>query len=286
MIATLGFGQIGMVPERIWAPAREIQCAAWLDFGDPATLTIASGEIDAVASKASTRGIKAQAHSSGHRPAVSAAALNGRDVALFSSDGMYLSNAGYGPINATDIFRNVGGAFIAAMYRSNPSNPDTNARWVFFGNTNTTTNTRFGLLQSLSAANTPEAGGRRLDADSGQFINAGSNLGTAWTIVVAHADYTNSDLYLYVDGTLAASTTSFQTAGNTSDTAGGTSPYIGSAINGGSLTQQFSGDLAQLIIGRGELTTALRQKIEGYLAHVGGLTANLPGGHPYKSVPP
>jgi hypothetical protein len=29
-----------------------------------------------------------------------------------------------------------------------------------------------------------------------------------------------------------------------------------------------------------------RQKLEGYLAHKWGLTANLPGGHPYKTVGP
>lgn len=286
MIATLGCGQLGLVPERIWTPARESQCKAWLDFGDPTTLTLASGDIDRAASKASTRGMRATAHTAGYRPAVSAAALNGRDVALFSSDSMYLSNEGGGPLNATDVFRDVGSAWIVAMYRSNPTNPSAAARWVFFSGTTATSNTRFGLLQSNSAANTPETGGRRLDADSGQFISSGSNLGTAWTIVVAHADYTNSDLYIYVNGTLAASTTSFQTAGNTSNTASGSSPYIGSAVSGNAPMQHFSGDLAQLIIGNGELTTALRQKIEGYLAHVGGLTATLPGGHPYKSVRP
>lgn len=34
------------------------------------------------------------------------------------------------------------------------------------------------------------------------------------------------------------------------------------------------------------LTVSDRQKIEGYLAHKWGLTANLPAGHPYKTIPP
>ena len=29
-----------------------------------------------------------------------------------------------------------------------------------------------------------------------------------------------------------------------------------------------------------------RQRLEGYLAHKWGLTANLPAGHPYKTNPP
>ena len=33
-------------------------------------------------------------------------------------------------------------------------------------------------------------------------------------------------------------------------------------------------------------TQEQRQRIEGYLAHTWGLTANLPAGHPYKAAPP
>ena len=34
------------------------------------------------------------------------------------------------------------------------------------------------------------------------------------------------------------------------------------------------------------LSTGNRQKLEGYLAHKSGLTANLPADHPYKTTPP
>ena len=48
----------------------------------------------------------------------------------------------------------------------------------------------------------------------------------------------------------------------------------------------FYGTYAELVLVTRVLTTLERQKIEGYLAHKWGLTANLPAGHPYKLVGP
>lgn len=43
--------------------------------------------------------------------------------------------------------------------------------------------------------------------------------------------------------------------------------------------------IAEVIV-TDDLSTVTRNKVEGYLAHKWGLTANLPGGHPYKTTPP
>ncbi len=48
----------------------------------------------------------------------------------------------------------------------------------------------------------------------------------------------------------------------------------------------LTGYIAELLIISGAVSTLNRQKIEGYLAHKWGLTANLPAGHPYKTVGP
>ena len=45
-------------------------------------------------------------------------------------------------------------------------------------------------------------------------------------------------------------------------------------------------NLSEFIVSTSTWSTADRQKIEGYLAHKWGLTANLPAGHPYKTTPP
>lgn len=58
-------------------------------------------------------------------------------------------------------------------------------------------------------------------------------------------------------------------------------PYI--ATNGGGFLDGF---IAEIVFCSNFLTTADRERVEGYLAHKWGLTANLPAGHTYKTNPP
>ena len=50
--------------------------------------------------------------------------------------------------------------------------------------------------------------------------------------------------------------------------------------------QQSDVDISELIVTPTTPSTLDRQKLEGYLAHKWGLTANLPAGHPYKNYGP
>jgi hypothetical protein len=50
--------------------------------------------------------------------------------------------------------------------------------------------------------------------------------------------------------------------------------------------RQTSSDLAEVIVLNSIATGLTREKLEGYLAHKWGLTANLPNDHPYKTVGP
>jgi len=61
--------------------------------------------------------------------------------------------------------------------------------------------------------------------------------------------------------------------------------YIG-RIDAGPPTQCFDGLLCEIIMIAGPVSTAIRQKIEGYLAWKWGLLAYLALSHPYKSTPP
>ena len=54
----------------------------------------------------------------------------------------------------------------------------------------------------------------------------------------------------------------------------------------GASTAPLTGELAEIICISGIASTTNRQRIEGYLAHKWGLTANLPSDHPYKTVGP
>ncbi len=75
----------------------------------------------------------------------------------------------------------------------------------------------------------------------------------------------------------------FTTGTNTTGVAasGDPGPYIGT--NGAAFIDTY---IAEIFFCSSFLTTADRQKGEGYLAHKWGLTANLDAGHPYKSTPP
>jgi len=48
----------------------------------------------------------------------------------------------------------------------------------------------------------------------------------------------------------------------------------------------YGGLIGEIIVYNSTLTQTEREKVEGYLAHKWGLSANLPASHPYKSVAP
>jgi len=83
-----------------------------------------------------------------------------------------------------------------------------------------------------------------------------------------------------VDGSVVATTTNLWNGFNNRVEIGG------SFNTGTSLSQLWQGDLCEVVITTTTLSTADSERLEGYLAHKWGLTANLPAGHPYKTTPP
>jgi hypothetical protein len=124
--------------------------------------------------------------------------------------------------------------------------------------------------------------GRRLDADSLASVSNATNYGTGYLIGGTILDYTNSDAYVWVNGSAAGSNTSFQTSGNTSAT---NSQAWNIGATGANLNPHL-GRIGEIILCNTALGTSDRQKLEGYLAHRWGLTSLLPGGHPYKTTAP
>lgn len=55
---------------------------------------------------------------------------------------------------------------------------------------------------------------------------------------------------------------------------------------GGSASRYVNGRIAEIVLYRGPLSVADRQRVEGYLAHRYGLTIFLPSGHPYRDTAP
>lgn len=64
----------------------------------------------------------------------------------------------------------------------------------------------------------------------------------------------------------------------------GSTLYIG--VNGAFGGNGLQGNIYEFVLTPSPLSLIDRQKLEGYLAHKWGLTAKLPGGHPYKTTAP
>jgi hypothetical protein len=120
---------------------------------------------------------------------------------------------------------------------------------------------------------------RRLDADTDTQVNFGTvEFKTrVWGKIY---DFAGGTLAGYIDG--AEHTEAMAgTPANTSDT-DSLAVRIGSQGTGGS----FYGMIGEILVGTGALTTANRQRIEGYLAHKWGTQALLSATHPYRYFAP
>lgn len=78
---------------------------------------------------------------------------------------------------------------------------------------------RIALFSSIITSNRYDLRGRRLDSDSAQSVTSGTNFTVnVPTLITSIGEWANSNGYLYEDGTLTATNTSWLTDGNTSNT--------------------------------------------------------------------
>ena len=80
---------------------------------------------------------------------------------------------------------------------------------------------------------------------------------------------------VYIDGTLEGNNTATLTTFTSEQMSIGAFGSIAANV-----------EFAEMVVVSSALSTADRQKIEGYLAHKWGLTANLPEAHPWKTIAP
>jgi hypothetical protein len=142
-------------------------------------------------------------------------------------------SSGMGALN------NVGYAALFTVCRA--SAIDAVSRTAFWASTAVAANPRFAMQQGV-IANRFRFGGRRLDGTSTQSINSNANHGAALQQVTAMAQYTDAAAYLYGNGTLTASSVSFQTAGSSEAT---DSALIGI---GGSSVATWIGTISEMIL--------------------------------------
>jgi hypothetical protein len=256
-------GKAGMnSPRQPWSPSA-LSPLAWYDAQTESTLTKASNLVSQWNDRG-TNGNNLTQATSGSRPSYSATGLNSLPAVTSAGDKLMSRNmTGIGSL--TDKLA----VFAAASVASTGVGPLASWRDVLGGDDDADS-----LHAQFMARGTDDVYAVR---------NNSIRSRRAVTYDTAHImgsvfDGTNHTMWIDgVAGTAVASTGNFS-----ADT------FTNLAILGNfnSSASYWHGALGEMIVVIGEVTTANRQRIEGYLAHRWGLTGSLDAGHPYKTSAP
>jgi hypothetical protein len=162
-----------------------------------------------------------------------------------------------------DIFKNTQHAQVFYAIKINDTTTSTTG--FFEARTNASV-ARFLLRNSNVTAGRISLGGRRLDSDSFSAFQSDSGHSNEKVVLTGFINYSDTDAFIFKNGTQIGSDTSFLTAGATSDTSS-TTITIGRAT--ASFTAEF--DAEELIIFNTD-QTANRTAIETNIANAHGIT--------------
>jgi hypothetical protein len=270
----------------LWSPA-EISTALWLDAADASTVTESSGLISQVNDKSGNgRNFTA---SGGARPTYTSNGLNGKNIFTFGGS-QWLTSADAAS-TWTFLHSTSGSSVFMAAKPGDTSDPNT--IYSFCG-TNTGGSTGVGYVlnyddrPSQSRNNALATSAARGVSLNFAFLNITGNDAIAANVpsIIAHrGDPGNATASLRSiinvngDANLANNSATFA-AVSTDPSA---TLQVGANSAGGI---PLVGYISEFIVLSSVATQNTRQRIEGYLAHKWGLTANLPSDHPYKTVGP
>lgn len=251
-----------------WTPAFA-NAVAWFDATDAASLTTVAGGVMEWRDKSGMGNHAAQTAAS-RRPTIGQATIGGSPTVSFrASTGHYLSAANNASLNLDGS----GGANLFAVFN-----------YHGFAAQGSGLNVGFSKGQILSAE---AAYGIRIGSNEALAFKAGRDVhvsaGSAFRardiLYGGTRDDISGSAQLHIDGDLIQ--TRFTGAPIPSDNA---SPLF---IGRDPSANRFADvDFAEILLFGGVLSSADRQRIEGYLAHKWGLAANLPAEHPHRATAP
>lgn len=265
-IEGIRLGRVGVFGKKVnWTPAR-ITTSLWLDAADASTITESGGAVSQWDDK-SGNGNHAVQGSGAQQPTTDIDQINGLNTLTFA-----------------------GNDFLKANYAifSNRATMDTSIFLVLKkDNVDDGFNPIIGGYNSSAQLCYPEVAVHfevsRLNTRSTPVLDTGISGPTSLqTPTILGLQTTSTTLRGYANGAIEydLSTTTM------TPTTGDDGINIGHRQDGG-FGDGFVGRIGEVLIFQdATLTDADRQRIEGYLAHKWGLTANLPSGHPYKTVAP
>jgi hypothetical protein len=232
--------------------------AVWYDGADASTFTLNGSNVSQWDDKSGNNrhGVQATA---GSQPAYGTWSAGKRS--LDNSDfrtGFLSVSSGLG------MTRNIGAFCISAAIRVAAAS---NGQLVFLATTPVAgSRIRLAVNENVGGTGGFSALGRRLDADAiAGTIGGTSPVPFADYIVTGVWDFANATARIYSNGTLLNSNTSFQTAGNTSDTNAGAVQIMG-------LGAFFYGQMGELVAYTTLPSDAARIRLERYLGRKWGVT--------------
>jgi hypothetical protein len=233
----------------------------WLDAADPATRTVSGTAVSEWRDK-SGNGRHAGQGTATAQPAVAAAAMHGLDVIRFDgSDRLQTAAFSAVPAGSSDVsLVTVHRVLATSGYGTVVGNYPSGNLQMMYGFAVAPYVNPWGLWLNTQVPSTPTPS----TAVTGRTYLTGAVRAGGQITMFTGASQTN-------------------VASNTQSLGGATAWSLGANTAGGEFGTV---DIAETIVVPSALGTVDRQRLEGYLAHKWGLTADLPAGHPYRTVPP
>jgi hypothetical protein len=246
--------------------------ALWLDAADASTITLNGSSVSQWNDKSGNNRHFSQS-SATWQPAYWTAAINGRNALAF--DGV---NDRIGRVNDAWAYNYPVAVFAVFRATSGVWANSYNGLYGFYGNSSGSARSYGVFIKSNGRSAIYAVAGSQHNYDG-----TGSVTYSLQTTHVFSATIANNSIQGFGDGAEDGSVSGTFTL-NTNAPSPLQDMNVGSDPMFSRFTQWLIGEA--IIVAGGAISTADRQRVEGYLAHKWGSASRLPANHPYKNSPP
>ena len=261
---------------RLWTPADlPVLPMVWIDWDS--AVTAVSGRASMWSNSRGSLGGAFSQGTSGNRPEILSAELNGRRAIRFDA-----ANRWMGSSEVAGFARNSAHSNVIVVIR--PRTKESGAGCVLGINTaGSGARARINCGYGFPGANSMYGASQRRDSTDPEALVSATVPAGAWSIVQWGYGYSANTMTIRVNaGAPTTISPAWPAGANTSNTASGHPARIGEYPTGGN---SLDGDIA-LMLCIEEISSTDREKVEGWAAWQLGLEGSLPINHPYKDAPP